>query len=178
MLGTFFANIWLWFPRYWRLSIGGFSSRLSFVTRFLSWLVLDFAPRFLHSISNSILDDQSSGYWFSFYCCLLNIIASWWSFHLDKLLKILCTVPAIIFLLYCIGLQQLKFKNMPVTVVIWYYPNLAYLLPSTFVLLSTKANSAFSLGVSSVNCKLGCKLLAACNTTLGLPLTILTISST
>ena len=80
--------------------------------------------------------------------------------------------------LCCNVAQLLKYRSLPVSVGFWYHPHLTCLLPSTFILMSRKAKSTFSFGVLSVNCKLGCNLLAACNTTLGSPLTVLTILST
>ena len=67
---------------------------------------------------------------------------------------------------------------MPVSVGFWYHLHMTFFPESTLTFKSKKAKRLLGLNSSMVNCKFGCNYLAASRTTPGLPLTVLTMSST
>ena len=74
--------------------------------------------------------------------------------------------------------QPLKFRMVPVSVGFWYQPHVTFFAESTLTFKSKKAKLPLKSSSSMVNCKIGCNLLAASRTNPGLPLTVLTMSST
>ena len=104
---------------------------------------------------------------------------AWSKFSLvEVLLKTLWTVPSITFLLYCKGAQPLKFRMVPVSVGFWYHPQVTFFSQSTLTFKSKKVKLPLLSSSFTVNCKFGCKLLAASRTNPGLQLTFLIMSST